>query len=91
MRGYYRPQLIHMAIEINIGDFEEDEIIEYIEDLGYTVTDSDGRPAIEPETPPAEILRFDSLALREHLISILGCGHYVTNNQIISLIKESLS
>lgn len=78
-----------------MDDFDEDEIVEYLQDKGYTVEDN-GEPE-EPETPrnrlPSSytiIRNFDNRQLREHLLNITGLGSYVSNEELVNRIKDLL-
>ena len=84
-----------VEVEVDLDDFDEDEIVEYLEDKGYTV-EYDGKP--EAPEPPRNRLpssytikrRFDNKELREHLLNIAGMGSYVSNEELVNRIKELL-
>lgn len=84
-----------VEVEVDLDDFDEDEIVEYLQDKGYTVEDN-GEPE-EPETPRNRlpysytiIRNFDNRQLREHLLNITGLGSYVSNEELVNRIKELL-
>ena len=84
-----------VEVEVDLDDFDEDEIVEYLEDKGYTV-EYNGEP--EATEPPRNRLPshytikrcFDNKELREHLLNIAGLGSYVSNEELVNRIKELL-
>ena len=84
-----------VEVEVDLDDFDEDEIVEYLQDKGYTVEDN-GEPE-EPETsrkriPSSYTIKrcFDRHQLRTHLENITGCGGYVSNEELLEQLKYLL-
>lgn len=87
-----------VEVEVDLDDFDEDEIVSYLEDKGYTV-EYDGEPE-EQENPNLREKRlpshysikrcFDNRELREHLLNIAGLGSYVSNEELVNRIKDLL-
>ena len=87
-----------VEVEVDLDDFDEDEIVSYLEDKGYTV-EYDGEPEEQEQSEPSRkrlpshysIKRcFDSRELREHLLNLAGLGSYVSNDELVNRIKELL-
>lgn len=84
-----------VEVEVDLDDFDEDEIVEYLEDKGYTVG-YNGKPEVpEPSRkrlPSSYTIKrcFDNKELREHLLNIAGMGSYVSNEELVNRIKELL-
>lgn len=84
-----------VEVEVDLDDFDEDEIVEHLEDKGYTV-EYNGKPeAPEPSRkrlPSSYTIKrcFDNKELREHLLNIAGMGSYVSNEELVNRIKELL-
>ena len=84
-----------VEVEVDLDDFDEDEIVEYLQDKGYTVEDN-GEPE-EPEIsrkrmPSSYTIKrcFDRHQLRTHLENITGCGGYVSNEELLEQLKYLL-
>ena len=84
-----------VEVEVDLDDFDEDEIVEYLQDKGYTVEDN-GEPE-EPEPsrnrlPSSYNIKrcFDRHQLRTHLENITGCGGYVSNEELLEQLKYLL-
>lgn len=84
-----------VEVEVDLDDFDEDEIVEYLQDKGYTVEDN-GEPE-EPEPPRNRLPYsytikrcFDRHQLRTHLENITGCGSYVSNEELLEQLKYLL-
>ena len=84
-----------VEVEVDLDDFDEDEIIEYLEDKGYTVEDNGEPEAPEPSRkrlPSSYTIKrcFDRHQLRTHLENITGCGGYVSNEELLEQLKYLL-
>ena len=84
-----------VEVEVDLDDFDEDEIVEYLQDKGYTVEDN-GEPE-ELELPRNRLPYsytikrcFDRHQLRTHLENIAGCGGYVSNEELLEQLKYLL-
>ena len=84
-----------VEVEVDLDDFDEDEIVEYLQDKGYTVEDN-GEPE-DPEPPRNRLPShytikrcFDNKELREHLLNIAGMGSYVSNEELLEQLKYLL-
>ena len=87
-----------VEVEVDLDDFDEDEIVSYLEDKGYIV-EYDGEPEQQEQPEPSRkrlpshytIKRcFDNRELREHLLNLAGVGSYVSNEELVNRIKELL-
>ena len=87
-----------VEVEVDLDEFDEDEIVSYLEDKGYTV-EYDGEPEEQEQSEPSRkrlpshysIKRcFDNRELREHLQNLSGLGSYVSNDELVNRIKELL-
>ena len=87
-----------VEVEVDLDEFDEDEIIDYLESKGYTV-EYDGEPEEQEQPEPSRkrlpshysIKRcFDNRELREHLQNLSGLGSYVSNDELVNRIKELL-
>lgn len=88
-----------VEVNVDLGDFEDDELIEELEDRGYIVGDSD-KEEEEDEIPESSRNRlpssytikrcFDRHQLRTHLENITGCGGYVSNEELLEQLKYLL-
>ena len=87
-----------VEVEVELDDFDEDEIVSYLEDKGYIV-EYDEEP--EQQEQPAQSRKrlpshysikrcFDNRELREHLLNLAGLGSYVSNDELVNRIKELL-
>ena len=82
----------------DLGDFEDHELIEELEDRGYTIDkyeedDDDEVPETSRKRMPSSytIKRcFDRHQLRTHLENITGCGGYVSNEELLEQLKYLL-
>ena len=87
-----------VEVEVELDEFDEDEIVSYLEYKGYTV-EYDGEPEEQEQPEPSRkrlpshysINRcFDNRELREHLQNLSGLGSYVSNDELVNRIKELL-
>ena len=84
-----------VEVNVDLGDFEDDELIEELEDRGYTIDkdeeeDDDEVPETSRKRMPSSytIKRcFDRHQLRTHLENITGCGGYVSNEELLEQLK----
>lgn len=87
-----------VEVNVDLGDFEDDELIEELEDRGYTIDkdeeeDDDEVPETSRKRMPSSytIKRcFDRHQLRTHLENITGCGGYVSNEELLEQLKYLL-
>ena len=87
-----------VEVNVDLGDFEDDELIEELEDRGYTIDkdeedDDDETPETSRKRMPSSytIKRcFDRHQLRTHLENITGCGGYVSNEELLEQLKYLL-
>ena len=87
-----------VEVNVDLGDFEDDELIEELEDRGYTIDkdeeeDEDDDPETSRKRMPSSytIKRcFDRHQLRTHLENITGCGGYVSNEELLEQLKYLL-
>ena len=87
-----------VEVNVDLGDFEDDELIEELEDRGYTIDkdeedDDDEVPETSKKRMPSSytIKRcFDRHQLRTHLENITGCGGYVSNEELLEQLKYLL-
>ena len=87
-----------VEVNVDLGDFEDDELIEELEDRGYTIDkdeedDDDEVPEASRKRMPSSytIKRcFDRHQLRTHLENITGCGGYVSNEELLEQLKYLL-
>lgn len=87
-----------VEVNVDLGDFEDDELIEELEDRGYTIDkdeeeDDDEVPETSRKRMPSSytIKRcFDRHQLRTHLENITGCGGYVSNEELLEQLKDLL-
>ena len=87
-----------VEVNVDLGDFEDDELIEELEDRGYTIDKDEEEDEDEvPETsrkrmPSSYTIRrdFDRHQLRTHLENITGCGGYVSNEELLNQLKDLL-
>ena len=87
-----------VEVNVDLGDFEDDELIEELEDRGYTIDkdeedDDDEIPETSRKRMPSSytIKRcFDRHQLRTHLENVTGCGGYVSNEELLEQLKYLL-
>ena len=87
-----------VEVNVDLGDFEDDELIEGLENRGYTIDkdeedDDDEVPETSRKRMPSSytIKRcFDRHQLRTHLENIAGCGGYVSNEELLEQLKYLL-
>lgn len=89
----------YINIDVDLDEFDDDDLIEELEDRGYTVSDKDEE---EDEDEVSETSRkripssytikrsFDRHQLRTHLENITGCGGYVSNEELLEQLKYLL-
>ncbi len=88
-----------VSVEVDIDEFDDDDLIEELEHRGYTVGDKDEEDDDDdiPETsrtrmPSSYTIKrcFDRHQLRTHLENITGCGGYVSNEELLEQLKYLL-
>lgn len=84
------------SVTISLSDFTLEQICDYLElchnKVVLSVDDLESsRPSIRDikVTHPSDYIDTKD-ALREHLVQILGLGHYVSNQEIVSRVSEIL-
>ena len=90
--------MAHITIDVDIDEFDDDDLIEALEDRGYTIDkdeedDDDEIPETSRKRMPSSytIKRcFDRHQLRTHLENITGCGGYVSNEELLEQLKYLL-
>ena len=90
--------MAHITIDVDIDEFDDDDLIEALEDRGYTIDKDDEEEDDEvSETsrnrlPSSYTIKrcFDRHQLRTHLENITGCGGYVSNEELLEQLKYLL-
>ena len=88
----------YINIDVDLDEFDDDDLIEELEDRGYTVGDKEEDEEDEvPENsrnrmPSSYTIKrcFDRHQLRTHLENITGCGGYVSNEELLEQLKYLL-
>lgn len=84
-----------VSVEVDIEEFDDDDLIEEIESRGYVVAEDDDNDDKNPFStgfPEAYSIRrnFNNIELREHLLAITDLGHSVSNEYLINQLKHML-
>lgn len=87
-----------VEVNVDLGDFEDDELIEKLEDRGYTIEkdeeddDDEVSETSRKRMPSSYTIKrcFDRHQLRAHLENITGCGGYVSNEELLEQLKYLL-
>ena len=87
-----------VEVNVDLGDFEDDELIEELEDRGYTIDkdeeddDDEVSETSRKRMPSSYTIKrcFDRHQLRTHLENITGCGSYVSNEELLEQLKYLL-
>ena len=87
-----------VEVNVDLGDFEDDELIEELEDRGYTIDkdeeddDDEVSETSRKRMPSSYTIKrcFDRHQLRTHLENITGCGGYVSNEELLEQLKYLL-
>ena len=91
--------MAYITIDVDIDEFDDDDLIEELKSRGYTVGDEDEEEDEDevPETsrkrmPSSYTIKrcFDRHQLRTHLENITGCGGYVSNEELLEQLKYLL-
>lgn len=91
--------MAYITIDVDIDEFDDDDLIEELKPRGYTVGDDDEEEDEDevPETsrkrmPSSYTIKrcFDRHQLRTHLEKITGCGGYVSNEELLEQLKYLL-
>ena len=91
--------MAYITIDVDIDEFDDDDLIEELKSRGYTVGDEDEEEDEDevPETsrkrmPSSYTIKrcFDRHQLRTHLENISGCGSYVSNKELLEQLKYLL-
>lgn len=85
-----------VSVEVDIDEFDDDDLIEELEARGYTVNEDDDEEdeGDIPETsrtrmPSSYTIRrdFDRHKLRDHLSNLTGQGSYVSDDELLEQLK----
>lgn len=89
----------YINIDVDLDEFDDDDLIEELEDRGYTVSDKDEEED-EDEVPETSRTRmpssytinrlFDRHQLRDHLLNLTGQGSYVSDDELLEQLKYLL-
>ena len=90
--------MAYVTVDVDIDEFDDDDLIEELESRGYTVEKDDEEDEGDvPETsrtrmPSSYTIKrcFDRHQLRTHLENITGCGGYVSNEELLEQLKYLL-
>lgn len=91
--------MAYVIVDVDIDEFDDDDLIEELESRGYTVEEKDDEKDEDdvPETsrtrmPSSYTINrfFDRHQLRTHLENITGCGGYVSNEELLEQLKYLL-
>lgn len=89
-----------VSVEVDIDEFDDDDLIEELESRGYTVEEKDDEEdeGDIPETsrtrmPSSYTIRrdFDRHKLRDHLLNLTGQGSYVSDDELLEQLKYLLA
>lgn len=84
-----------MTIDVDLCDFETDEIIEYLEDMGYSITKNDSVAVLniaeDIDIDRCQAILSNRVTAKAFLTDILGLQHLATNYQIIERVKEIIN
>lgn len=88
-----------VSVEVDIDEFDDDDLIEELESRSYTVEEKDDEEE-EGDIPETSRTRmpssytiprnFDRHKLRDHLLNLTGQGSYVSDDELLQRIKELL-
>lgn len=82
-----------VSVEVDIDEFDDDDLIEELKSRGYTVEDEgDVLETSRTRMPSSYTIRrdFDRHKLRDHLLNLTGQGSYVSDDELLERIKDLL-
>ena len=74
------------TVEVSLSDFDLDDVIEYVEDEGYTVT-KDGSNIVDQSI---EALN-NRVTARDYLTDILELTHHASESEILERVKQIIN
>lgn len=84
-----------MTIDVDLCDFGTDEIIEYLEDMGYSITKMDSVSVLniaeDIDIDRCQAILSNRVTAKDFLTDILGLQHLATNLSIIERVKEIIN
>lgn len=84
-----------MTIYVDLCDFETDEIIEYLEDMGYCITKNDSVEVLniaeDIDIDICQAVLSNRVTAKDFLTDILGLQHLVSEEQILKRVKEIIN
>lgn len=84
-----------MTIDVDLCDFGTDEIIEYLEDMGYSITKNDSVSVLniaeDIDIDRCQAVLNDRVTAKDFLTDILGLQHLVSEEQILKRVKEIIN
>ena len=84
-----------MTIDVDLYDFETDEIIKYLEDMGYSITKNDSVAGLNLaeciDIDRCQAVLSDRVTAKDFLTDILGLQHLVSEEQILKRVKEIIN
>ena len=85
-----------MTIEVDLSDFETDEIIEYLKDEGYSVTKPTEKfnsfeLAEDIDIDRCQEMLNNKVTAKDFLTDILGLLHVATEEEIIERVKQIIN
>lgn len=84
-----------MTIDVDLCDFETDEIIEYLEEEGYSITKNDTVAVLniaeDIDIDRCQAVLNDRVTAKDFLTDILGLQHLVSEEQILKRVKEIIN
>lgn len=84
-----------MTIDVDLCDFGTDEIIEYLEEEGYSITKNDTVSVLniaeDIDIDRCQAVLNDRVTAKDFLTDILGLQHLVSEEQILKRVKEIIN
>ena len=85
-------------VEVSLSDFDLDDVIQYVEDKGYTVVTKDGSNKYKIGTKyvynivdqSIEALN-DRVTARDYLTDILELTHHASESEILERVKQIIN
>lgn len=91
--------MAYVTVDVDIEEFDDDDLIEELESRGYTVAETDDEKD-EDDVPETSRTRmplsyticrdFDRHKLRDHLLDLTGQGCYVSDDELLEGLKYLL-
>lgn len=92
--------MAYVTVDVDIDEFDDDDLIEELESRGYTVEKNDDEE-VEGDVPETSRTRmpssytirrdFDRHKLRDHLLNLTGQGSYVSDDELLEQLKYLLA